>query len=347
VTAAALAVASPARRQRVAARRRTGIVVASLAAVVLALFLVSMATGSLLLAPAEVLAGLTGSGDRSTIFVVRELRLPRAVAAVLVGLALGASGALFQRVLGNPLASPDFLGVGAGAGTAAVAALVLGGASGLVLPVAALCGATSTALAIYLLAWRRGITGYRFILVGIGVSAFATSVTSYLVARAEFRDARAALTWLVGSVGYASVPSLVVLGTVVVLLVPAGTAAVRVLRGLELGEDTARALGVRVQAGRLLVIGTAVVLIAAATATAGPIAFVALLAGPIAGALLGGARASLAGAALTGAVILQVADLAARYALPWPVSTGIVTGLAGAPYIGWLLIGAGRTGAAG
>lgn len=330
--------------QRRSRRVRTVAVVSALAAAVLCLFVLATMLGSSLLNPVEVLAGLFGFGEGSANFVVRELRLPRAIAALLVGLALGASGTIFQRVLANPLASPDFLGVASGAGTATVAAIVFFGASGLVLPAAAIGGAVVSAALIWVLAWRRGISGYRFILVGIGVAAFAQSITHYLVARAEFSDARTAMTWLIGSVGMASVQSIVVLAVAAALLVPAGAVIARRLRALELGDETARGLGAAVQRDRMLVLGCAVVLIALATSAAGPLAFVALLAGPLAGILLGAAGPSIAAAALTGAVITQLADLVAQHALPWPLSTGIVTGFVGAPYIAWLIVSANRKG---
>lgn len=338
----AIALMSPARVQRARAGRRRAVVIGVLALAVVALFVISILVGGKH-DLAGVVGGVLGTGKKSTVFVVRELLLPRALAAVLIGLALGISGTLFQRVLGNPLASPDFLGVAAGAGTTTVAALVLGGASGIALPLSAVVGASVSAFLIAALAWKGGLTGYRFILVGIGVAAFAHSVTNYLVARAEFKDARAALTWLVGSVGFTSELGLWLLVIVLAAFVPTGILISRRLRLLELGDDTARALGSRVQLDRVLVIGVAVVLVAAATAAAGPISFVAMLAGPISVLMLGTAGRSIIAAALTGAVILQLSDLAAQHALPWPVSTGIITGLVGAPYLAWVLIRAGRS----
>ncbi len=328
-------------------RRRVLAVVLLLTGVLMALFVVSMMLGSSVLDPGEVMDGLLGRGAGSSNFVVRELRLPRSLAAVVIGLALGASGTMFQRVLGNELAAPDFLGIASGAGTAAAAALILGNPSGISLMIVAVVGAALSAVAVYVLAWRRGIDGYRFILVGIGVSAFASSVTSYLIARAEFSDARAATTWLVGSVGMASREGILILAVTCAAICFLGPSITRRLTTLELGEDAARGLGSRVQLDRLFVIGCAVILVGTATAIAGPIAFVAMLAGPLAGFLLGSAGASVTAAALMGAVVTQVADLGAQYALDWPISTGIVTGFIGAPYIVWMLIRANREGMGG
>ncbi len=347
MTGLAVEVRPVTRHHRETRRRRIATVVVSLAVVVVGLFVVSMLLGSSSISPSEVLEGLMGSGSGSTNFTVRELRLPRSLAAVVIGIALGASGTIFQRVLGNHLASPDFLGVASGAGTAAAAALVLGHVDGTGLTVAAALGAFVSAAAIYVLAWRRGITGYRFILVGIGVSAFAASVTSYLIARADFTDARAATTWLVGSVGMASRGGIVIITVVCLALLPVGPLVARRLEVLELGEEQAVGLGSRAQLDRLLVIGCALALVGVATAVAGPITFVALLAGPLAGILLGAAGSSITAAALMGAIITQIADMGAQYALPWPISTGVVTGFIGAPYIIWLIVSANRKGIGG
>ncbi|WP_154793337.1 FecCD family ABC transporter permease [Occultella kanbiaonis] len=342
MTAVVAPVATAARRYRAGARRRVGVVVAALGVVVAVLFVASLVVGSVVVPPVEAVLASFGVGEDATVFVVRELRLTRAGAAALVGIALGVSGTLFQRVLGNPLASPDFLGVAAGAGTAAAAALVLGGVAGFTLSGYALLGGLATAAGVYLLAWRRGVSEYRFILVGIGVAAFALSVTSYLVARAEFTDARAALSWLVGSVGMAT-PGLV---TVVAVLLAAvalvGPGLARMLRALELGDEPARMLGARAERDRFVLLGVAAVLVSVATAAVGPVAFVAMLAGPIATIVLGPASRSIVAAGLMGAVILQVADLVAQHALAWPISTGVVTGIFGAPYIAWVLISAAR-----
>jgi len=333
------------RLERRARTRRAVFVTSALALVAVSLFVVSMMLGTYVLGPGEVLRSvLGGSADPSSDFIVRELRLPRAATAVLVGLALGAAGGVFQRVLRNPLAAPDIIGISAGASTATVAGLVLFGAGGLGLSVAGLVGALATATAVYLLAWRGGIVDYRFVLIGVGVAALLESVTGYLVSRAEIADARAAMTWLVGSAGIAGTGEIAVLAVGCAVVIPVLMALSRRLGVLELGVDGARGLGVRPQADTALQLGCAVVLVALATAAAGPIAFVALMAGPIAGRLLGAAGDRVLASALVGAIIVQTADLLAQHLLPYPISTGIVTGLTGAPYIAWLLIRTDRQG---
>lgn len=329
-------------RHRASVRRRLAMVILALGIIVLALFVAALSLGSAGLSPAQVIGGVFGQGKQATVFVVQELRLPRGMAAVLIGAALGISGTLFQRVLGNPLASPDFLGVAAGASTATVTAIVLGGVAGLTLPMYALIGGAVTAALIYLFAWKQGVSEYRFILIGIGVSAFASSITSYLLARAEFSDARAAITWLVGSVGQASTEMSVLVAGALLLFALFAPVIARLLRALELGDETASVLGARVERDRFIVLGTGVALVSLATAATGPIAFVAMLAGPLSSILLGSAGRSILATALMGSVLMQVSDLIAQHALPWPISTGVVTGLFGAPYIVWVLISSAR-----
>ncbi|TDE97337.1 iron ABC transporter permease [Occultella glacieicola] len=347
MTAVMAPVGTTARRFRALSRRRLGATVVVLSAVVVLLFVVSLVVGSVVVPPVDAVLATFGVGEDATVFVIQELRLTRAGAAALVGIALGVSGTLFQRVLGNPLASPDFLGVAAGAGTAAAAALVLGGVAGFTLSGYALLGGLATAALVYFLAWHRGVSEYRFILVGIGVGALASSVTSYLVARAEFSDARAALSWLVGSVGMATPGLLRVVAVLLVVLAVSGPGLARMLRALELGDEPARMLGARAERDRFVLLGVAAVLVSVATAAVGPVAFVAMLAGPLAAIALGPTSRSILASGLMGAVILQVADLLAQHALAWPISTGVVTGAFGAPYIAWVLISAARETSAG
>ena len=336
-------------RHRAGLRRRAALALAGMTAVVVALLATTMLTGSYAAGPWEVLASALHLRDDPAVdFVVRELRLPTALTGLLVGAALGVAGLLFQRLLANPLASPDFVGVSSGASLFAVAAIVVVGAGAVPVPLASLAGALVSAALVYVLAWRDGISGYRFILIGIGVSEFMLSLVGYVIARADMFDARAAMTWLVGSVGQAGTAQLRALAVAVVVLVPAALVLSRALRTLELGDDAATALGARVEPQRLAMLGIAIVLVAFATAAAGPILFVALIAGPVAVRLTGPASsAAIAGAALVGASIVLGADLIARYALPVALPTGVVTGAVGAPYLVWLLVTANREGRGG
>jgi iron complex transport system permease protein len=345
-TTAATAVAFRTTRRRRATRSL--VVTCSLLVAVTALFVLTMMVGSFQLTAGEVIASvLQLRDDPSVDFVVRGLRLPTAASALAVGLALGAAGTIFQQLLRNPLASPDFVGINSGAGLAAITGIVLLQASGLAVSALALAGAVVAALLMYVLAWRDGVAGYRFILIGIGASLFFDGLIGYMLTRAQLSDARQAMHWLTGSVGQADPGELRLLLGAVLLLLPTALLLQRQLRALELGDDTARALGTRTELSRAGLLATAVVLTALAVAVAGPIVFVALVAGPIANRLLGPATGGIIPAALVGAALLLTADLIAVHLLPTPLPTGVVTGAVGAPYLLWLLATTNRQGAGG
>jgi iron complex transport system permease protein len=335
------------RRGRLQRRRRAWLVTAGLGALVLALFVATLALGTYM-PLVDVLASATGVGQNPGVdFVVHELRMPVAISALGVGIALGIAGTLFQRLLGNPLASPEFVGISSGASLAAVSGIVLFAWSGYAIPVAALAGAIGGAALIYAVAWRDGVSGYRLILIGIGVSEFMLALVMYMVARAELHDARAAMHWLVGSVGQAGTSEILVLVVALAVLAPLAIALARPLRALELGDAPAAALGARVEGARLALIAVAVALVAVATAVAGPMAFVALVAGPIAHRLLGPTGGGVLAAGLVGACLVLAADLVAQQVVPIPLPTGVVTGAIGAPYLLWLLATMNREGRAG
>ena len=273
-------------------------------------------------------------------YIVMESKLPRAVLASVVGAAFGIAGSIFQTVLRNPLASPDLIGVSTGASAAAVFAIVVLGQTGAAVSFAAVAGAVAVAALVRIVAG--GLAGHRLVLVGVGVAAALQAVIQYLFTRADTYDAQLALWWLTGSVSRADWSSIRLLAVVLLPLLPAVIVLARSLRVAELGNDLARGLGVPERRTELLLV-LAVLLTALAVAAAGPVAFVAFLAGPIARALNAG-RTTIAGAALTGAAVVVAADYAADYLLAdvnYPV--GVVTGALGAPFLLWLLA-TGRTG---
>ena len=200
---------------------------------------------------------------------------------------------------------------------------------------------------MYVLAWRGGVSGYRFILIGIGVAAFFEGLVGYVLSRAQLFEARQAMHWLTGSVGQANASELRILFATVPVLLAVAVLLKRQLRILELGDDAARGLGARTELSRAGLLATAVALIALAVSVAGPIAFVALVAGPIANRLLGPAKGGILAAALVGAALLLASDLVAAQLLPTPLPTGVVTGAVGAPYLLWLLITTNRQGGGG
>jgi iron complex transport system permease protein len=349
VTGAATSIAAAplarVRQMRLRARRRAAALTSLLAAIAIALFVVTLAVGSTYVPPVDVLESVLGlAADPGVDFIVRDLRLPIAAAALCVGMALGIAGTLFQRLLGNPLAAPELVGVSAGASLAAVAGIVLFSWSGYVISLAALVGALTGATLIYALAWRGGLSGYRLILVGIGMSELMLALVTYLIARADLYDAREALHWLVGSTGQSGVSELRALALALVVLIPVAAALHRSLRALELGDEPARALGVRVEMVRLALIGIAVALVGVATAVAGPLAFVALVAGPVAQRILGTTEGGILAAAFVGASIVLASDLVAQQVVPVALPTGVLTGAIGAPYLLWLLASINREG---
>ncbi len=318
-------------------RRRSRLVAAALGLAAAALLCLSLSTGDFTVPLADVVRSIVGSGAADAEFVVRTLRMPRALTAVLAGAAFGMSGALFQAVTRNPLASPDIIGVTAGASAAAVGAMLVLALGSTGVAAAAMAGAAAAAALIVVLVRRSRLSGERFVLVGIGVAALCTATTSYLLTRAQIRDAQRATVWLVGSLNGRAWAQVHVLLVVLAVLVPAAAATMRSLYALQLGDDLATAVGVRPERARLAVVAVAVAMAGVATAATGPIAFVALAAAPIARQLTRSAL-DLRAAALTGAVLLLAADLLARSALPsTELPVGVVTGALGAPYLLLLL----------
>lgn len=329
-------------------RRRARLVSLLLAAGVVGVFLLALSVGTAFVSVPDVLSTLAGQGSSDTNYIVLDRRLPRTLTGVLVGAAFGLSGAILQSLLGNPLASPDVIGISAGAGAAAVTGIVAFGLTGSGVAVAALVGALGTAVLMYLLAWRDGVTGYRLVLVGIGLAAILLSVTSYFMTRSQVTSAQDALVWLTGSLNNASTERLVPLAVGLALLLPATAVLARALDLIGFGDDTARGLGVPVPRARLGLLLCAVALAGVATAAAGPIAFVALLAAPIGRRLARDGGPALLASMLVGALIVVVADFAAQHTPGLPrVPVGVLTGAIGAPYLLVLLARTNRGGHGG
>jgi iron complex transport system permease protein len=329
-------------RVRRATRRRT--VVGVLAVLIVAVLATSLMVGRTFYPPGEVLGVILGQDVPGASFTVGRLRLPRAVLALLVGLCFGLGGVAFQTMLRNPLASPDIIGISAGSSAAAAFAIITLGLSGPSVSVIAIVVGLGVAVAIYLLSFRDGVAGTRLILIGIGIAAMLESMTAYILSRAAAWDLQEATRWLTGSLNSASwddvLPTLVAL----VLLGPLLLARGGDLELLQLGDDAASALGVRVEQTRIVVIVAAVGLVAFATAAAGPIAFVAFLSGPIAARVVGPGASLLVPAALVGALLVLVADLCGQYAFDHRYPVGVVTGVLGAPYLVYLIVRTNRAG---
>jgi iron complex transport system permease protein len=329
------------RREGLSARvaLRPVAVAAVLALATLGLAVVAIGIGDYPVAPGEVVDTLVGGGSRATSFIIETLRLPRVVCAILVGAALGVSGAMFQSLTGNPLGSPDIVGFTTGSAAGARFVITVLGGSGLQVSAGALASGLACAGIVYALAYRRGVSGYRLVLIGIGMSALAVAAIDYLLTRARIEEAVAATVWLVGSLNGRGWDHVRPLAGALVVLLPAALLLARPLRLLEMGDDAARALGLRVERARLAIVFVAVALVAVATTAAGPVAFVALAAPQIARRLARLPNPGIATSALMGAGLLLASDIAGQRALgDTQLPVGLVTGITGGAYLAWLLV---------
>jgi len=335
------------RRVRRHARTRSTTVCLGLVVALVVVAGAGLVLGDFPLTLDQLVATLLGQGTTASSFIVLGLRLPRVLTGLLVGVCFGLSGTTFQNLLRNPLASPDIIGISYGASAGGVLAILLLGWTGMAVSGAALGGALVSAGLIYALAWRGGLSGYRFVLVGVGVSALMLAVVDYLMTRADVYEATAALVWLTGSLNGSSATQLEPLALACLVLVPLTLLSGRALLVLQLGDDVAASVGLRVEAARLVAIVLGVMLAAVATAAAGPVGFVAFVAGPIAKRLTRGSGPSLVPAALVGAVVVVLSDVAGQHLLPVELPVGVVTAAVGAPYLLWLLVRSNRAGVGG
>jgi iron complex transport system permease protein len=318
-----------------------------LAVLLLAILAVALTAGEFAVPIGDVIPAIVGSGDAGPGFIVTELRLPRALSGILVGAALGMSGAMFQSVLRNPLGSPDVLGITAGGALAAVIAITIASASFATVAVAAFIGSLLFTGLVYAVAYRRGVSSYRFILVGIGLSGAATALAQYLITKASRLESAEVLLWLTGSLNAVGKETLVPLAIAFVVLAPLALGLAARMHALALSDDTAVGLGVRIERARLAVIAVAVALCGIGIAAAGPVAFVAFMAGPI-GRWLTRSPLALVPAGLAGAIIVLGADQIGRLAFaPAEIPVGIFTGALGAPFLLVLLARANRAGRGG
>ncbi|MGW9401047.1 FecCD family ABC transporter permease [Streptomyces sp. NPDC055642] len=310
-----------------------------LLAVALTASVVLIGTGDFPIPAADVIRTLVGEGDAGQEFIVNELRLPRVLVGLLVGASLGLGGTLFQTISRNPLGSPDILGLGQGATAGALIVIVLFSGSANQVALGALAGGLVTGFAIYALAWKRGVHGYRLVLVGIGISAIVTAVNGYLLTRSDIVDAARAVVWMTGSLDGRDWDQVWPLLALCAVLVPLVLTHSRGLRMMEMGDDVSYALGVRVERVRLLLMLSAVLLTASATAAAGPVGFVALTAPQLARRLTRSPGPNLVASMLMGAALLVSADWISQRAFgAEQLPVGVVTGVLGGVYLLWLLV---------
>lgn len=311
---------------------------AAIAAVGLAALIIwSVTLGTIEVPYLDVVAAVFGRADDRTELVVRTLRLPRILSAVLVGAALATSGTIFQGIARNPLVSPDIIGINSGATLFAMASMILGAGLGST-PLSAFAGAVTAAFVIYLLSWKRGISTNRLILVGIGVGAVINAGVTYLTVAFPVEVIRPAVVWSMGSFYATNWHDVRILTATVVLLLPLSMILMDSLQTLQFGDVMTRSLGVSLERTRLTLILVGCALAAVCVSLAGPIGFIALIVPHMARMIAGPPTASvLLFTALLGSILLLLSDIVAQHALPVSLPVGIITGAVGAPYFLFLL----------
>jgi iron complex transport system permease protein len=318
---------------------RTAVACAVFLLLTAATVVVSLAVGTYEIPLGEVVRVLAGSGESNARKIIVEWRLPRALLAVLFGAALGIAGAVFQSISRNPLGSPDIIGFSSGSYTGALVVMLVSGGGYYQVAAGSLLGGIATAFLVFVLAYRKGTQAFQLIIVGIAISAMLGAFNTWLVLRADIEEAMLAAVWGGGSLnslGYDQLwPVLGILAVLVPLVLATGPA----MRQLELGDDAASALGTRTNAVRLTVVVLGVGLTALVTASAGPIAFISLVAPQIARRITRGSSVALVSSAIMGAFLLVLADLVGqRLFAPVQLPVGIVTVSIGGLYFVWLLV---------
>lgn len=332
-------------RAGVKTRRKRWIIVTSILSIMAIVLCFSMLMlGNTIYPVSDVFRALMGEKVQGVSFAVNKIRLPRMVAGIFAGFAFGVAGYIFQTLLRNPLANPNVLGITSGSSAAAVFCITILHASNTFIAIASIIAGLVTVFIMYYLANGKSFSIGRLILIGIGIQAMLQAFISYLMLISSQNDIGTVLRWLSGSLNGAQMSGMPPLVIAVLILTPLSIAFSKQLNILSLGEQTAMSLGVSPNRTRLVLIVIAVLLVAFATATTGPIAFISFLAGPIANRLIGVGTSNIIPAGLIGLNIVLLADLIGQFAFPYRYPVGVITGLIGAPYLIYLLIKMNRKG---
>lgn len=291
-----------------------------------------------------VIRTLLGEDIQGANFAIHTIRLPRMIAGVFAGFAFGVAGYVFQTMLRNPLANPNILGITSGSSVAAVFCITVLHANNTVISIAAVVAGLVTVMIMYFLARGSNFSIGRLIIIGIGLQAMLDAVISYLILKSAQQDIPNTLRWLSGSLNGSKMSELPPLILIVLVMTPILMIYGKQLNLLELGEQMASSLGVATDKVRIILIVGSVFMIAIATATTGPIAFVSFLAGPIANRLVGMRTSNIIPAGLVGVNLVLFADLIGQFAFEYRFPVGVITGLLGAPYLIYLLIRMNRKG---
>lgn len=296
-----------------------------------------MLQGDYKLAPEKVIPALMGEGKQIAVTFAQQ-RAARIVAALLVGAALGLSGAIFQVISGNALGSPDIIGFTNGAATGALLQIIVFNSGPVEVALGAVVGGLATSVLVWLLTRRTGLHGFRLVLVGIGVGSTLAAFNALLVVRASLTQAQTAASWLAGSLNDITWERTYALLGLLLVVTPLLLMLVRPLGAIRFGDQVASGLGVSVNAYRVAALFIGVLLVSLATATTGPIAFVALAAPHISKTLSRSGGVGFTSAALMGALMVLGSDLIGRFAVPGRIiQVGVVTGAIGGLYLIYLI----------
>jgi iron complex transport system permease protein len=329
---------------RIKRRRRFILMTSLLAIIAFALCCTMLMLGNTIYPLQDVMRVLLGEKVKGASFAIGTIRFPRMVAGIFAGFAFGVSGYVFQTMLRNPLANPNVIGITAGSSAAAVFCIIVLHASNAFVSVASVIGGLATVFVIFLLSKGSSFSIGRLILVGIGIQAMLNAVISYLLLIGQQQDLPTAMRWLSGSLNGSKMENLYPLIITVLIFAPVIIALGKRLDILELGEQAATSLGIDTDKTRLVLLVSSVLIIALATATTGPIAFVAFLAGPIANRLVGVGFSNIIPAGLVGIILVLASDLIGQFAFVTRYPVGVITGILGAPYLIYLLIRMNRKG---
>ena len=327
-------------------KRRARAIIAnvSLIAIVLCICIMMLLYGNTNYSLDVVIRVLRGENIQGATFAIATLRLPRMLSGLLVGIAFGIAGNTFQTMLRNPLASPDIIGVTSGSSVAAVFCILVLGLSGPAVSIISVISGLLVSMLIYLLSKDISFSGSRLILIGIGIQAMLQAAISFLLLKASQYDVPGAMRWLSGSLNGMTMKCNPTLFIVVMVFGIISLLFTKYLQVLELGDEFATTLGIRLNLVRIILILSTVFLIAFATSTTGPIAFVAFLAGPIASKIVGRGSSNVLASGLVGALLVLSSDMIGQYVFSTRFPVGVITGILGAPYMLFLLICINRRG---
>lgn len=325
-------------------RRRFILITSLLACIAFALCCTMLMLGNKIYPVQDVVRVLLGEDVKGATFAVGTIRFPRMIAGVFAGFAFGVGGYIFQTMLRNPLANPNVIGITAGSSASAVFCIIVLQASNMVVSIASIVGGLATVFVIFLLSKGTSFSIGRLILIGIGIQAMLNAIISYFLLIGRQQDVPTAMRWLSGSLNGTKMDNLYPLILTVLIFTPVIMALRKQLDMLELGEQAATSLGVDTDKTRIALIVSSVLIIALATATTGPIAFVAFLSGPIAKRLVGVGFSSIIPAGLVGIILVLASDLIGQFAFVARYPVGVITGILGAPYLIYLLIRINRKG---